>query len=47
MHIRKGSPAEEVGVKVEDILVKINGLYAYNFSLEENGDEIVIKVEMN
>ena len=34
-HVRKGSPAENVGILRGDSLVKVNGTFAYNYSLEE------------
>lgn len=33
--IREGSPAENAGLKVDDIVIKINGQYTYNLKLEE------------
>ena len=33
--VRKGSPAEEVGLQVNDIVIKINGQYTYNLKLDE------------
>ncbi len=33
--VREESPAEKLGIRKGDILVKINGIYAYNFSLQE------------
>jgi len=35
LQVRKGSPAEEVGLKIGDVLVKINGLYSYKYTLQE------------
>jgi len=34
-HVRKGSPAENIGILRGDTLVKVNGTFAYNYSLEE------------
>ena len=33
--VREESPAEKLGIRQGDILVKINGVYAYNYSLQE------------
>ena len=34
-HIRKDSPAENVGILVGDVLVKVNGIFAYKYSIED------------
>lgn len=53
--VRKGSPAEEVGLQANDIVIKINGQYTYNLKLEEivekfyqkEGKKINLVVERN
>jgi hypothetical protein len=53
--IRKGSSAEEAGLKVNDMLYKINGKYAYEYEIDEinyifqgfEGDNISLLVERN
>lgn len=33
--VRANSPAEEAGILVGDILVKVNGMFAYNYDIQE------------
>lgn len=33
--VRKGSPAEIAGIEVGDTLIKINGIYVYNYTLQQ------------
>ena len=51
--IRKNSPADKAGIKVGDVLKKINGLSSYNLSIQkitdifqsEDGKQITIVVD--
>ncbi|MCF6280023.1 MAG: aspartyl protease family protein [Flavobacteriaceae bacterium] len=33
--VRKDSPAETVGIEVGDVLIKLNGIFVYNYSLQQ------------
>lgn len=51
-NVREDSPAQKLGIRKGDILVKINGTYAYNFSLQElhkkfYGDSKVVRLLIN
>ena len=51
--IRKDSPADKIGIKVGDVLKKINGVASYNLSIQritdifqsEEGKQITIVVD--
>lgn len=51
--VRVNSPAEEAGIKVGDIVVKVNGKYAYEFDLHEiierfqRREGSLVKIEVN
>ena len=51
--VRKGSPAEKVGIQVGDYLVKINGIFVYNYTLQQliekfhEKDNKLVKIVVN
>lgn len=52
-HVRENSPAQAVGIRKDDVIVKVNGVYVYNYNLQElnrkfyGGDNKKVRVMVN